>query len=166
LTSTFLINCDIAEQYLAYLQENSLRQAATAALEVEGLSGRIIELTIAISNDEEVQELNRSYRGKDSTTDVLSFAAEEELPESPFTLPANARESRYLGDIIISYPQAERQSAEFGNNAAREVQELVIHGVFHLLGYDHEEEADREVMRAREEAATRILDGAPAGELE
>lgn len=65
---------------------------------------------------------------------------------------------RYLGDIVISYPQAERQASEYNNTPQREVQELVVHGVFHLLGYDHEEADEREVMRAREEAAARLLD--------
>ncbi len=84
-------------------------------------------------------------------------------PQTPhFVLPPElaqqSENSRYLGDIIISYPQAARQSAEFGNTPRREAQELVIHGVFHLLGYDHEEADDREVMRAKEEAAARLLD--------
>ena len=85
-------------------------------------------------------------------------------PGSQFVLPpeivAQQAGNRYLGDIIISYPQAERQAAEFGNTPRREVQELVIHGVFHLLGYDHEEEDQREIMRAKEEAAARRLDEA------
>lgn len=65
---------------------------------------------------------------------------------------------RYLGDIIVSYPQAERQAGEFNNTPLRETQELVIHGVFHLLGYDHEDPNDRELMRAKEEAAAAYLD--------
>jgi probable rRNA maturation factor len=65
---------------------------------------------------------------------------------------------RYLGDIIISFPQAERQAGEFNNSPLRETQELVIHGVFHLLGYDHEDPNDRELMRAKEEAAAGYLD--------
>ncbi len=65
---------------------------------------------------------------------------------------------RYLGDIIISFQQAERQAPEFNNDPRREVQELVIHGIFHLLGFDHEEAAERELMRANEEAAARLLE--------
>lgn len=88
----------------------------------------------------------------------------EPVSASQFVLPpeivAQQAGNRYLGDIIISYPQAERQAAEFGNTPRREVQELVIHGVFHLLGYDHEEEDQREIMRAKEEAAARRLDEA------
>ncbi len=181
-----VIFCDINEEYLPLLDEQDLIRAAKAALVVEEMAGEQIELSIAISDDEEVREMNRTYRGVDKTTDVLSFSAEEE-PEwgvrSPvedqlahddeqgedeeahvFKLPPEAPQSRYLGDIIISYPQAERQAADFNNSPAREVQELIIHGVFHLLGYDHEIESDREFMRAKEEAAARILDQAQQNE--
>lgn len=77
-----------------------------------------------------------------------------------FIVPPHLQENaeRYLGDIIISFPQAERQCAEFNNSVNREVQELIIHGVFHLLGYDHEDPEDREVMRAKEEAAAQYLE--------
>ena len=78
----------------------------------------------------------------------------------PPELAESADGSRYLGDIVVSFPQAERQASEFNNTVGREVQELIIHGVFHLLGYDHEEPDDREIMRAKEEAAARLLDQA------
>lgn len=194
---TFRVNCDIGEAFASYLDEAAISAAARAALLAEGLDGQEIELSVAVSDDDEVQRLNRQYRGVDRTTDVLSFAAEEDPDwegrsgveydlaedddeddeegeesdedsedapaEFEFKLPPGftgneAESSRYLGDIIISYPQAERQAAEFGNTPPREAQELIIHGVFHLLGYDHEEADEREVMRAKEEAAAQILD--------
>lgn len=188
---------EIGEDYEGAVEAEELAAAARAALFAEGLSGQIIGLSIEIAGDEEVQRLNREYRGVDRTTDVLSFANEEapdwegrpdvmysfgdtaqdaedddyeeveddeeESDEAPrFVMPPGMQTSgeRYLGDIIISYPQAERQCAEFGNTPLREIQELVIHGVFHLLGYDHEADADREIMRQKEEAAAQQLDGA------
>lgn len=197
--NTFKVNCDIGEAFAAELTETDVIEAAQSALLAEGLAGQEIELSVAVSDDAEVQRLNREYRGVDRTTDVLSFAAEEapdwegragveydldesddedELDEAEpeddegdeeapagfeFKLPPGfageeADGPRYLGDIIISYPQAERQASEFGNGPPREAQELIIHGVFHLLGYDHEEPDEREVMRAKEETAARILD--------
>ncbi|NWJ45594.1 MAG: rRNA maturation RNase YbeY [Chloroflexi bacterium] len=159
LSKNFLIHCDIAEQYETQLNHTEIISAATVALYAEGLENQSIELSVAVSDDAEVRELNNSYRNVDNTTDVLSFAAEESQEDSNFALPPEAQEARYLGDIIISYPQAERQAPDFGNSTTREVQELVIHGIFHLLGYDHEKDADREVMRAKEEAAATILDG-------
>jgi len=175
----FTILCDIGEAFQAQLNEAEIIRAVQAALLTEELGGQPIELSVAVSDDDEVQELNRTYRGIDKTTDVLSFAAEDEaawdrgqgsrvggrdeannqqLTSGTFVLPPEMLQTRYLGDIIISYPQAERQAADFGNSPPREAQELVIHGVFHLLGYDHEIEADREVMRAKEEAAAQLLD--------
>jgi len=175
----FTILCDIGEAFQAQLNEAEIIRAVQAALLTEELGGQPIELSVAVSDDDEVQELNRTYRGIDKTTDVLSFAAEDEaawdrgqgsgvggrdeannqqLTSGTFVLPPEMLQTRYLGDIIISYPQAERQAADFGNSPPREAQELVIHGVFHLLGYDHEIEADREVMRVKEEAAAQLLD--------
>jgi probable rRNA maturation factor len=184
---------EIGEDYEGAVEAEELAAAARAALLAEGLSGQAIGLSIEIAGDEEVQRLNREYRGVDRTTDVLSFANEEapdwegrpdvmysfggatpdddedydeedndEDEPRRFVMPPGMQASgeRYLGDIIISYPQAERQCAEFGNTPLREVQELVIHGVFHLLGYDHEQDADREAMRQKEEAAAQQLDGA------
>ena len=159
LSENFLIHCDIAEQFETQLNHTEVIAAATAVLYAEGLENQSIELSVAISDDEEVRQLNNSYRNVDNTTDVLSFAAEESQENSIFALPPDAQATRYLGDIIISYPQAERQAPEFGNSVTRAVQELVIHGVFHLLGYDHEKDADREVMRAKEEIASKTLDG-------
>jgi probable rRNA maturation factor len=189
---------EIGEDYEGAVEAEELAAAARAALIAEGLSGQTIGLSIEIAGDEEVQRLNREYRGVDRTTDVLSFANEEapdwegrpdvmysfgdtahdaededyddeddddteNASEPPrFVMPPAMQGTgeRYLGDIIISYPQAERQCAEFGNTPLREIQELVIHGVFHLLGYDHEADADREIMRQKEEAAAQQLDGA------
>ncbi|NWJ95925.1 MAG: rRNA maturation RNase YbeY [Chloroflexi bacterium] len=195
--ATFRVNCDINEAFIAQVNEEAVVLAAGAALQVERLGQQAIELSVALSDDAEVQRLNLEYRGVDHTTDVLSFAAEEEpnwvgrtvveyesdgleeveeeeleeaAPEAfAFKLPPGFAGdengvARYLGDIMISYPQAERQAPEFGNSPQREVQELVIHGVFHLLGYDHEQPDDREIMRAKEEAAAKLLDNKPAND--
>ena len=204
----FDIMVDIAEEYQATVTEEALIAAAKGALLAEGLGGQPIGVSIEIAGDDEVQRLNREYRGVDRTTDVLSFANEEapdwdgrpgvvyELEDSDevadvdeqteefeeyedeaddgpgnsesgsaphfITAPEfqaqQASGQRYLGDIIISFPQAERQAGEFNNTPLRETQELVIHGVFHLLGYDHEDPSDRELMRAKEEAAAAYLE--------
>lgn len=113
-----------------------------------------------LAQEAEEEEWSEEY--DDEADDGLE-AGTSERPR--FVLPPDfqAEESggkRYLGDIIISYPQAERQAPEFKNTTLREVQELIIHGVFHLLGFDHEDPDDREVMRAKEEAAARLLDEA------
>jgi probable rRNA maturation factor len=162
----FIIYCDIEPPYTALLTSEQVELAVKAALLAEDLEGQPIEVSVAITDDAEVQQLNRDFRGIDKTTDVLSFASEE--GDDNFIVPEEYKAQnpvRYIGDIIISFPQAERQAGDFNNTPQRETQELVIHGVFHLLGYDHEEEEDREVMRAKEQAAHTILDKLPVTKL-
>ncbi len=167
-TSQFEIETEVASEFEAQIEPRTLIPAAGAALLVAELGGQAIGLSVTITDDAEIQRLNRDYRGVDSTTDVLSFASEEAPVgneaggSANFVLPPEWLDQqaglRYLGDIFISYPQAERQAGEFENTPRREIQELVIHGVFHLLGYDHEADAEREIMRAKEEEAARRLD--------
>jgi probable rRNA maturation factor len=119
----------------------TVRQAVEAALEGAGEehSG---ELTVLITDDAQVEELNRVYRGVAASTDVLAFGDSEETDSfvlSPEVAP-------YLGDIVISYPRAVEQAAAYGHPTEEELSILVVHGVLHLLGYDHEEVDDREAM--------------------
>ena len=111
-----------------------------------------VELSLVIAGQEKVQELNRSYRGIDEPTDVLAFfmttEGEHEAEPSPFIAPPDG--IRHLGEVIISYPQAVIQAKEHKHSLKRELAILVIHGVLHLLGYDHEEPEQEEGMRARE----------------
>lgn len=102
------------------------------------------ELTIRISGDELLQQLNRDHRGIDEPTDVLSFPAEDD------EFPGDPEDSVYLGDIAISVPAARRNAGLTGTPLEREMRHLVTHGVLHLLGYDHESEDDTAAMRARE----------------
>ena len=88
------------------------------------------DCTIAFVSDRKMTELNRMFRGKNSTTDVLSFPAEaDEFEES---------EKNNLGDIVISLEQAARQAAENNLSFEAEIKQLILHGVLHLCGYDHE----------------------------
>src|SRR5690606_21198778 len=104
--------------------------------------------------DEEIRVLNRDYRGKDAPTDVLSFPLWE--PEEVADIRAHPE--RYperpllVGDVVISVETAARQAEEYGHGLERELAYLCVHGMLHLLGYDHEDEAARAAMRAREEA--------------
>ncbi len=107
-----------------------------------------VELSVVVTDDETVMELNRRYRGVDEPTDVLSFGLDDRddgfaaFPDAP-TL---------LGEIVISYPTAERQAAAAGRPLEDELAHLLAHGVLHVLGYDHERPAEARRMRAREEA--------------
>lgn len=99
-------------------------------------------------DDTYIRELNQKFRNKDSATDVLSFAMEESTEDEPFV---EAEEDSILGDIIISVETAERQAEEYGHSFSREMAFLTTHGMLHLLGYDHENEEERTVMREKEE---------------
>ena len=110
-------------------------------------------LGLLITNDENIRRLNAQYRGEDSFTDVLAFAAGEDsdgFVSPPCTPP-------HLGDIAISYPCAVAQAAQFGHSTAEELDRLVVHGVLHLLGYDDQTRVQRKAMWARQEAIVRAF---------
>ena len=113
------------------------------------------EVDITIVDDEEIHMLNRDYRNVDRPTDVLSFALDEESEEEPELL--GGPEEHLLGDIIISAETASRQAEEFGHGLEREIVYLAVHGLLHLLGYDHMTDEDKAVMRAKEEEALREI---------
>ena len=93
-------------------------------------------LTILLTDDDQLQQLNRDYRGYDQTTDVLSFADGSDLPDIGL----------YLGDIAISVPQAQRQADAGGHPLLAELRLLTVHGVLHLLGHDHGDPDEKERM--------------------
>ena len=114
-------------------------------------------LSVLITDDETVHQLNRTYRGYDQPTDVLSFGLSElakpaidgEVAESGFVLPPDS--CSQLGEVIISLPTAQRQAREHDRPVEMELAHLLIHGVLHLLGYDHYELDEEREMRSREE---------------
>ena len=117
-------------------------------------------VTVAILSDSRVRALNRKYRGKDEPTDVLSFPAET-VPGSVSRRRARKRiPEPFLGDIAISCGIAQKQSKLLGHSLTVEVRVLALHGLLHLLGYDHE--GDRGQM-ARAEARLRRKAGLPLG---
>lgn len=132
-----------------------LEQVAETVLKQEKADPEA-EVSIALVSDVYIRELNSHYRHKDCPTDVLSFAMQEDIGEEPPMAEAG-EEGVILGDVVISLETAERQATEFGHSFRREVAFLTAHGVLHLLGYDHETDADREVMRSREEGVLKLL---------
>lgn len=113
------------------------------------------EVDITIVDDEEIHALNRDYRQVDRPTDVLSFALDEDSADEPELL--GGPEEHLLGDIIISAETAARQAEEFGHGLEREIVYLSVHGLLHLLGYDHMNDEDKTIMRAKEEEALREI---------
>jgi probable rRNA maturation factor len=130
---------------------SDLQRAALAALASEGRPGA--RLTIALTDDEVVADLNSRYLGAEGATDVLSFSNQEPTPG----FVSSAEMDDYLGDIIIALPFTRRQ-AEAQHHALREeLRLLVVHGALHLLGYDHADEEEEGAMWARQEALLATL---------
>jgi probable rRNA maturation factor len=117
------------------IDRRTLARKARAALEALGLGGS--ELSVSLVRDGEIRELNRRYRGHDRATDVLAFA----LREGEFGAVGGA-----LGDVVISLDTARRQALEHRGRLTDEVDRLLVHGILHLAGYDHEVSA-REARR-------------------
>ncbi len=101
-------------------------------------------LNITLVDSEKIREINKLYRNKDSVTDVISFAFEE-VNDIQYT------DVRFLGEIYICYERCVSQAEEYGHSVRRELCYLAIHGLLHLLGYDHMEEDEKKIMRAKEE---------------
>ncbi len=138
------LDISIDEPFEAQVRQDWLRSAVDAVFELETVDDPV-ELSIVITGDANVRELNRVYRGLDSTTDVLAFALREGDQFPPLTgSPVQ------LGEVIISFDQAERQANEQGHSLKRELEILTIHGVLHLLGYDHHQLEEERAMQARE----------------
>jgi probable rRNA maturation factor len=128
--------------------EAAVRRAAEAAM----LDGEAppSEISIVLSDDEHIRELNKHHRGMDKPTNVLSF------PPARMKTPAGA--PRILGDIVIAFETMEREAAEEAKPLEHHLTHLVVHGVLHLLGYDHEDEEEAETMEARERQILAKLD--------
>ena len=109
--------------------------------------GENVEVSLVFADDDYIRELNREYRGKDMPTDVLSFALDEGDEPDVVGGPVEV----LLGDIVISLETACRQAAEFGHSLERELAFLTVHGLLHLLGYDHDSEPEKLQMRQQEE---------------
>ena len=124
---------------------------ADHVMSAEGVE-RDVEISLSYVDEDEMHELNREWRGIDRTTDVLSFecdsAFDEDIPEG---------EPVELGDIILAPEVISAQAPSFGNDPADECRLMLVHGLLHLLGYDHIEDEEAEVMEAREDELLREL---------
>lgn len=142
-TRDAIIHLRIRAAYRARGRTSLVRRAAQAALaQGHGLPARV-ELTIRLTDDTELCALNRQYRATDAPTDVLSFGGEGYRDGRP---RAEDHAPDYLGDIAISMERCAAQAVRFGHSVEDELALLVIHGVLHLLGYDHHSPARRQRM--------------------
>lgn len=138
------IYIEITDEIIPEAERAPLQAALGKAIQVtlHAVQRPNAELTLVITNDEEVRELNRTYRGMDAPTDVLSFPTlDTTTPETPDLIVAEAAAielANYLGDIVIAFPYSKRQAQRFDNSIQSELCLLAVHGTLHLLGYDHD----------------------------
>ena len=123
-------------------EEEEIEEFIKDIIENEYESDKAVYISLMITTNDEIQNINREYRGKNVPTDVISFAYNETENEGHFDV---------LGDIIISYDRVEEQAKEYDHSIKREFFYVLVHGILHLLGYDHIEEEDKSIMREKEE---------------
>lgn len=157
------INVLIEEGLEEYLGVNWLQSVVEQILIAQDADSRL-ELGLVITIQERVQQLNRSYLGKDEPTDVLAFsmlpeplATGESEASSPFVQPPDG--VLHLGEVIVSYPQAVIQAEEHQHSVKREMAILIIHGVLHLLGYEHDKPELERQMKTREKEILSCIEG-------
>lgn len=174
------IDISVAGPFRRELSEDWLRMVMEAALTEALPQSEPAQVGLVVADDDTVRELNRRFRGLDEVTDVLSFSAshsghwagelherEEEDPEPedagafPFALPPG--EPPPLGEVIISFPQTQRQALERNGPVKQELALLIVHGVLHLVGFDHLKPEDQAQMQAKERSALATLSQIEAG---
>ena len=161
------VNIHIFEEFHDSVTPEWVRAVVTGVLSVEP-EWSDESVSVVIADDESVAELNRAHRGLEETTDVLSFSnrhsgkyygddEEHTLSgyDTEFVLPPGF--SADLGEVIVSYPQVERQAREAGHTAQKELAIMLAHGILHLLGYDHERQAEAAEMLALQHKAVVAL---------
>jgi probable rRNA maturation factor len=142
------VEISVEEEFRGLVDEGWVRRIVQTVLKAEGVAPPY-EVSLVFTDSETVRKLNRDYRNVDEPTDVLAFylLPQKEADDS-FALPPDG--VTRLGEVIISYPQAVEQAKEQGHSTERELALLIIHGILHLLGYDHEEPEEEAEMRTRE----------------
>ena len=130
--------------------ENLINKVVDECFKTEGLDKLKLYISITLTVPEVIKEANKKYRNIDKATDVLSFPMfeKEELEE---LIKNNYDVEDVLGDLIISIPKVEEQATEYGHSFERELAYMVVHGFYHLMGYDHMEENDKKEMRQKED---------------
>ncbi len=149
------IDVQVDPAFAGQVEIGAIQEAVAAVLDHLGLD--VARLTVVIGTESQVQALNRDYRGVDRPTDVLSFPAMAETPGDDLPPELAAELAHYLGDVVIAYPYAARQAARYGHPVAEELCLLAVHGVLHLLGYDHDTPERQAEMWAVQDAVLRRL---------
>ncbi len=131
--------------------EDIVKKVITKCFEIEGLINSKLYISIILTNPENIQKINKQYRNIDRETDVLSFPM---FNKDELDLKIKNNEFKHediLGDIVISIDKVKRQALEYEHSFERELSYMIVHGFYHLMGYDHIKEEDKIIMRPKEE---------------
>jgi probable rRNA maturation factor len=151
------INISIKRNMDLPVEKNWLEKIARRVLEAEKITSSA-EMGLLVTDSKTIQKLNRIYRGEDKPTDVLAFEMTSGMNQEPELQFVSAPDGiKHLGEVVISYPQAEKQAQEQGHGVTRELALLIVHGILHLLGYDHGVPEDEQKMRDKENKVLSIL---------
>ncbi len=131
--------------------EKTIKKVVEKCFEEEGISDSKLCLTVTLTNPENIRKINKEYRKIDKETDVLSFPMFEKQELDEMIAKKQFEHEDVLGDIIISIARVEEQAKEYGHSFERELSYMVVHGFYHLMGYDHIKEEDKVKMRPKEE---------------
>lgn len=145
------------EASLDNASEKLIGDVISKTLEYENID-KPCNISVAVVDEDEIRELNLEHRGIDRVTDVLSFPVVNLIDGSFEDNPGDYWEDKLLlGDVVICAKRAREQSEDFGHSYERELGYLCCHSILHLIGYDHEDDAEREIMRQKEEAVMELL---------
>jgi len=147
LTDRITLGIQVAPEFEDKVNTKRLGEVIRRTLDTEVQPRTPVELALVVGDDAQIHKLNRQFRGVDAPTDVLSFAMSEDEIDTAHSpdMPS------HLGDVIVSYPRAKAQAEAGGHTTEDELDLLVVHGVLHLLGYDHDTNSQKSRMWARQE---------------
>lgn len=146
------IDYDGLEENLEY--EKTIEQVVQACFQEEKLNSKNLYINIILTTPANIKNINKQYRDIDKETDVLSFP----MFEKDEIQKINTQIQEVLGDIIISIEKVKEQAVDYGHTFTRELAYMVVHGFYHLMGYDHMEEEDKKQMRSKEETILNKLE--------
>lgn len=155
-TEIEFVNIDEEKEYIKLIEN-----VVNACFKEEKLENTNMYLNIILTDPENIRQTNKKYREIDNPTDVLSFPMFEK-DEIQEIIKKSQKEkikiNEVLGDIMVSIPRVKQQAAEYGHSTTRELAYMIVHGFYHIMGYDHMNEEEKKVMREKEENILNKLD--------
>ena len=137
--------------------EEVIKKVLSQCFNEENLENSNLWITVTLTTPRKIQEINNEYRGIDKATDVLSFPMFEKDELDEKISRRDFENEDILGDIIVSVEKVKEQAIEYGHSFERELSYMIVHGFYHLMGYDHIKEEDKKIMRPKEEKILETL---------